>query len=223
MNQTAPASPCPLCGAHSAEYFRDRRSYLQCQTCALVHVPPPWHLDPGQEHAEYELHQNDPEDPGYRQFLSRLATPLLDRLPPHSHGLDFGCGPGPALAAMLEERGHSVALYDLFYHPDASTLESRYDFITATEVIEHLAHPRKELERLWRLVKPGGWLGIMTKRVRDRDAFAHWHYKNDPTHIAFFSEATFKWLAEALDAELTILQPDVVLLRKPASADRRFH
>ncbi len=214
MKETPASSSCPLCGAHSAEYFRDRRSYLQCQTCSLVHVPPRWHLDAEQEHAEYELHQNDPDDPGYRRFLSRLATPLSERLPRGSDGLDFGCGPGPALAAMLEERGHSVALYDLFYHPDASALERCYDFITATEVVEHLARPREELERLWQLLKPGGWLGIMTKRVRDREAFACWHYKNDPTHIAFFSKATFEWLAANWGAELQLIDADVALLRK---------
>ena len=31
---------------------------------------------------------------------------------------------------------------------------------TATEVVEHLRHPGKELDRLWSLLKPGGNLGI---------------------------------------------------------------
>ena len=36
------------------------------------------------------------------------VEPLLARLGPASHGLDYGCGPGPALATMLREEGHGV-------------------------------------------------------------------------------------------------------------------
>jgi len=65
----------------------------------------------------------------------------------------------------------------------------------------------------------GGWLGIMTKRVRDQEAFKTWHYKNDPTHIGFFSEATFQWLtgrwsSMGIPATLVITGNDVVLIEK---------
>ena len=207
---------CPLCSApDTIDYWQDRRrSYRQCTRCELVLVPPQFHLTPVQERAEYDLHQNDPDDEGYRQFPSRLALPLLERLSAGSHGLDFGCGPGPALARMLEESGHRVALYDVFYAPDDSVLAGCYDFITATEVVEHLAAPGAELERLWLLLKPGGWLGVMTKLVRDRDAFAGWHYKNDPTHISFFSRPSWRWWAGQVGAGLTFLGDDVMLLQK---------
>jgi 2-polyprenyl-3-methyl-5-hydroxy-6-metoxy-1,4-benzoquinol methylase len=92
-----------------------------------------------------------------------------------------------------------------------------YDFITASEVVEHLHHPRFELERLWSALRPRGILGIMTKRVRDQHAFANWHYKNDPTHVIFFSEATFVWLSRYWSAELQVVGPDVVLFRKQQS------
>ena len=54
----------------------------------------------------------------------------------------------------------------------------------------------RKLDSLWHCLAPGGWLGIMTKRVRDQEAFRSWHYIDDPTHIAYFSEATFRWLTE---------------------------
>ena len=112
-----------------------------------------------------------------------------------------------------------MALYDPFYAPGKSVLSASYDFITLSEVAEHLAEPGLELDRLWRLLKPGGWLGIMTKRVRDRAAFRTWHYITDPTHIAYFSEATFHWLAahwpsNGRPATLEIIGDDVVLLQK---------
>ena len=44
---------------------------------------------------------NDPSDPDYRKFLSRLSNALLPHLKIRSQGLDFGAGPGPALALSL--------------------------------------------------------------------------------------------------------------------------
>ena len=207
---------CPLCGGpDAADFWRDsRRVYLRCSCCALVFVPPAFYLSAEQEKAEYDLHQNEIDDPGYRRFLGRLAGPLLERLPAGASGLDFGCGPGPALAAILREAGCRVALYDVFYQLDRAALERRYDFICATEVVEHLHAPGEVLAELWRQLLPGGYLGIMTKLVRNREAFASWHYKNDPTHVCFFSESTWHWWAGIMGAELEFFGADVILLRK---------
>lgn len=210
---------CPLCDALGSDFLRDRRrAYLRCGRCLLVWVPAAFLLSPAQEKAEYDLHQNNVDDPAYRGFLGRLATPLLQRLSPGCSGLEFGCGPGPALAAMLREAGHRVTLYDPFYFPDPAALEGRYDFITATEVVEHLHRPGAELRRLWRLLRPGGTLGIMTRLVRDREAFSTWHYKNDPTHVCFFSRDTWHWWARCHAASVVFPQADVILLAKAGTA-----
>lgn len=211
---------CPLCECNqTGPFYQDaRREYLRCPTCQLVFVPPKYLLSAEEERVVYDRHENSPDDDGYRRFLSRLFEPLSARLTPGSSGLDFGSGPGPTLSVMFEEAGHTVALYDPFYAPDAMPLDENhlehYDFITASEVVEHLHSPGRELERLWACLKRGGVLGIMTKRVIDREAFSRWHYKNDSTHVAFFSTETFTWLAERWGAELTIAGNDVVLLEK---------
>lgn len=95
-------------------------------------------------------------DAAYRAFLNRAAGPLLERLPPARQGLDFGCGPGPALAIMLREAGHTVALFDPFFYPDPAVLASAYDFITCTEVAEHFHRPAEEFSKLDALLNPGG-------------------------------------------------------------------
>jgi SAM-dependent methyltransferase len=207
---------CPLCGAQrSLPYHRDAlRSYRQCWRCALVFVPPGERLDRRAERAEYDRHENRVDDRAYLRFLSRLAVPLQQRLPPASRGLDFGCGPAPALAQMLRDAGHAVCLHDSFYRPAPELLRRRYDFITATEVVEHLHAPGAELERLWACLRPGGWLGIMTKLLRDQSAFANWHYKRDPTHVCFFSRCSWRWWARGRRAQLTWHGADVILLRK---------
>ncbi|MFC6673462.1 class I SAM-dependent methyltransferase [Marinobacterium aestuariivivens] len=206
---------CPLCAAGDCRpYHRDRRrDYCQCRLCDLVFVPPAQRLTAAEEKAIYDTHRNDPKDAGYRRFLSRLFDPMCARLAPDSRGLDFGCGPGPALAMMFEEAGHDVSLYDPFYAPDGTTLERQYDFVCATEVVEHLHAPGREIERLLTLLRPGGLLGIMTKRVIDADAFSRWHYKNDPTHVCFFSERTFEYLAQLHQCQLEFVANDAVILK----------
>ena len=185
----------------------------------MVFVPEAQHLDSVREKAEYDKHDNDVTDIGYRRFLSRPFEAVTRTQPPGARGLDFGCGPGPALAMMLEEAGYPTTVYDLYYHPDDSVFEACYDFITLTEVIEHLARPDRVLARLWRHLEPGGCLAIQTQRVRDQSAFREWRYIHDPTHIAFYSEATFRWLARWLGSDrLDFPERDVVLVHKPALA-----
>ena len=121
---------------------------------------------------------------------------------------------GRKISIMLEEIGHTVTLYDHFYAHNAAALLQPYDFITATEVVEHLHDPATILTQLWTILKPGGYLGLMTKLVRDQKAFATWHYKNDLTHVCFFSKATFEWLAEQWQAELEFPHNDVIVLHK---------
>ena len=212
--RTDATEPCPLCRHPRGEgYFTDRwRSYLRCPQCRLVYVPPQDWLSLEAERAEYDLHENDPRDPGYRRFLARLSAPLLERLPPQQMGLDFGCGPGPALAAIMAENGHRMDLYDPFYYNEPSVLEQSYDFICATEVVEHLREPERVFTDLFRMLKPGGWLGIMTKLVRSAEAFAEWHYIRDRTHICFYCRDTFVYLAGCFDADLEFIGDDVILL-----------
>ena len=207
---------CPLCDcSHTRHFHRDgRRDYFRCENCWLAFVPPEQRLSPKQEKAVYDQHQNRPDDPEYRRFLSRLFEPLRSRLAPGARGLDFGAGPGPTLSLMFEEAGHPMVLFDPFYAPAPDVLERRYDFITASEVVEHLFAPGVELRRLAALLPEGGWLGLMTKRLISEEAFASWHYILDPTHVCFFSEASFEWLAQYLDMRVEFPAVDVALLQK---------
>ncbi len=207
---------CPLCDHDEIEYYHQdrRRDYWQCQRCALVFVAPHQQLEPEREKAVYDCHRNSPQDMDYRRFLSRLFIPLKARVAPGAQGLDFGCGPGPTLSVMFEEAGHPMALYDIYYAPDRDVLGQSYDFITASEVIEHLASPGQVLRELSEQLRPGGWLGLMTKRVVSREAFANWHYILDPTHISFFSETSFRWVSAQLDLQVFFPSADVVLMQK---------
>ncbi|MBS3799133.1 class I SAM-dependent methyltransferase [Pseudoalteromonas sp. T1lg75] len=217
--RTMKAISCPLCdSAQISHYHQDKvRDYWQCADCALVFVAAYQHLSAADEKAIYDQHENDLNDEGYRRFLTRIFTPLNERLTMASSGLDFGCGPAPMLATMLQEQGHTVALYDLYYQPQQQVLQARYDFVCSTEVIEHLAQPQQQLQVWLELLRPGGTLALMTKLVIDVQRFATWHYKNDPTHIAFYSKETFAYIAERFGLTLEFIAADVIFLTKPAT------
>jgi 2-polyprenyl-3-methyl-5-hydroxy-6-metoxy-1,4-benzoquinol methylase len=210
------ATQCPLCRCRDIQvFFRDKaRTYRQCDACQLVFVPERHWISAEEERRTYDLHQNDPGDPGYRRFLSRLSDPLSERLPPGRIGLDFGCGPGPALQVLLAEKGHTVDLYDPLYFNDPGVFRKRYDFICATEVVEHLRAPGSAFDTLFQLLNPGGWLGIMTKLVIDQQAFSRWHYIRDPTHICFYSRRTLEAIARRYKARFERLAEDAFLFRK---------
>ena len=209
-------SDCRLCGRPGAELFAsvEGRRYLRCPRCHLTFLGVTQLPDRADEKAQYDLHRNEPDDPGYRRFLDQLGAPLCERLGAGDRGLDFGCGPGPALARMLEERGHPMRIYDPIYAPDPAVLDQQYDFVTCTEVLEHLHWPEREWRRFAALAKPGGWLGVMTRFLTDDGHFPRWHYRRDPTHVCFWQPATFQWLAREQGWELVMANNPVALLRR---------
>lgn len=207
---------CALCGAPSLEnYFDDgKHHYLQCPNCQLVALDSAQRLSLAEERAYYELHENSPNDPGYRKFLSRIADPLIAALNPPAKGLDFGCGPGPTLSRMLEEHGFEMHDYDPAFFPDRTVLKTQYDLITATEVLEHLHNPGQTLKQLLAMIRPGGTLAAMTTFLPEKDQFAQWHYRRDPTHIHFYSVDTFHWVASHYELNASFPAPNVVFFRK---------
>ena len=100
-------------------------------------------------------------------------------------------------------------VYDLFYQPDESVLEKEFDFIVTTEVVEHLSQPLEVFKKLLSMLKPGGMLAVMTRLHNDSIYFKGWHYKNDPTHIGFFSVETFEWLSDHLGLNHREIERDI--------------
>lgn len=218
MGQTVPTPtpPCPLCHDPQPHHLLavDGRDYWACQICAARFLDPRDHPTPAQERNHYYLHENDPNDPAYRAFLSKLAKPLLEKLSPGQKALDYGAGPGPALAAMMREAGHDVTIYDPIFADNKSALVGPYDVITCTETAEHFHNPAGEFARLDRLLRPGGLLAVMTCFQTDDDKFSSWHYRKDPTHVVFYREQTFHYIADQYGWTLEIPVKDVALMQK---------
>ena len=208
---------CPVCSSCTTQVllYTDTKTYSECGTCGVIFLDRASFVSAEIERAHYETHRNGVEDQGYRSFLSRLTCPLLQRLDGGRYGLDYGCGPGPALAEMMREAGHTMQIYDPFFRPEKSVLESSYDFVTCTEVVEHFHNPAKEFARFDQLLRPGGWLGVMTRFVPDDVDFSEWYYRKDPTHVVFYRAETFRKIADDFEWACDLPVDDVALMQKP--------
>ena len=212
--------PCPLCHSestsllHKGDKGSGYRDFLHCDLCDLVFVPRSQILSANAQKERYLQHNNDPDDEDYRDFLGKLYYQLKPHLKPKARGLDYGAGPGPALAAMMKDDGFDVYIYDIFFHPDESVLAQTYDFITCTETAEHFSEPAREFDRLDTMLRKPGWLGIMTGMLNDRADFPSWYYHRDPTHVNFYSRKTMQWIAEKYSWEPIFPRENVALFLK---------
>lgn len=204
---------CPLCLFKSAS--RLIPDYWHCPQCDLRFLDRAKHLSASEEHQRYLLHNNDVNDENYRKFCAPLFEAIIEKVPAGAEGLDFGAGPGPIIAKQLNERGYRVALYDPYFHRDEALLERRYDFVFASEVVEHFYDPGREFERLHQLLKPSGWLAIMTAFYEPGMNFDSWYYRRDPTHTVFYSRQTLSWIQKRFEfAEIEFRLEKIALFKK---------
>lgn len=194
---------CKLCQSGSW-YIQgvkaDQRSFYQCSNCYLIQVAPEHLPDLQDEKALYDTHQNGPGYLGYLDFLNRAVRPMLPYLNKNMKGLDYGCGPGPAISYLLDRKGIGCEDYDPIYFP--IPFKKKYDFLFATECFEHFHYPFKEIEKMDRLLKPKGMIGIMTETFGSAERFKNWYYIKDYTHVIFFHQKTFEWIAREFSWEM---------------------
>ncbi len=142
-------------------------------------------------------HKNSPESQGYRDFLAPVVKVIVEQFASRQgEGLDFGCGPGPVLAQMLEEAGFKMKIYDPFFFQEFPPVpEGGFDFLVCTEAAEHFFSPAREVERMAQWVKPQAPLVWLTSLWREEGEITEWYYAKDPSHVCFFTERTVDWLA----------------------------
>ena len=208
---------CPLCRSERIRQLTivDSRTYWRCDVCHLTFLSPESYLSPEDELARYLLHENSPEDCRYREFLSRLTDHLIPKLLPGAKGLDFGSGPGPTLSVMLEEAGFPMDIYDPYFASDTAPFRRTYGFITCTETVEHFHHPAEDFQRFDRLLRCGGWLGIMTEMLESDEDFLDWWYHSEPTHVCFYKQETMAWIASQYGWKVEYPRKNVTLFYKP--------
>lgn len=212
---------CTLCSGRLTLPWQvvDGCRFFRCATCDLIQRPPEDWPPIETERAHYRQHHNDPNDARYRAFLNRCFEPLSKHLSAGAEGLDFGCGPGRAISQLALEQGLTVTSWDPAFFPDAGALRRSYDFLIATEVLEHLHDPATTLHKMDQLVKPGGWLAVMTHVYDGTLAWSRWNYWRDITHVCFYTGQTFDWITQRLGYPPPELpHPNVRIWKKPESS-----
>ena len=227
-----PPGECPLCGSRSSALFYTEETnvpwhlyspesprgrglrFFRCLTCDLIVKDPAIRPSAEQARRHYEKHNNDPHEPGYRAHLLRLLAPTTERLAPGARGLDFGCGPSLSLELLAREAGFDCSSFDPTFQAHRELLRpDSYDFVMCSEVIEHFEKPADEFRLLRQLLKPEGILGVMTQHPPE--SFPDWWYQRDPTHVCFYSEATFGHIARIFGLTLLSSQSGVAVFQLP--------
>tara|TARA_Y100001970_G_scaffold21912_1_gene25159 strand:- start:1142 stop:1780 length:639 start_codon:yes stop_codon:yes gene_type:complete len=207
---------CIVCKQNKTAVFKNikQKKYWKCSYCEAIFLDKEFYLSSNDEYKHYLTHNNDVNDPRYKKFLSNLMLPLIERMKLNSIGLDYGCGPGPALSLMLREKGYQMFNYDPFFHPKKSNLLKKYDFISCSETVEHFHNPFDEFTRFNELLNDGGIIGIMTNFYSKEKIFENWYYIKDPTHVVFYNKKTFLIIAKVSNWDCEFLGNNLVFFKK---------
>lgn len=187
---------CKICGSKDLkEVTAYGKKYYNCHACDFIFIDESHLMTKEEELAEYELHENTIENEGYvRMFEKFMEEGFYPYVEPPKRVLDFGCGPGPVLSELMKRKGYEVEVYDIFYAPDKP--EGLFDAVTSTEVFEHFINPLKEIEFIVSIMKKGAYLSVMTQyHPKDEEKFKKWWYNREDSHISFYTEETFEYIA----------------------------
>lgn len=205
-------SACPLCHSSNRQNINCQlalpREYYYCAQCEFVQMNPEQWPSNNQEFQRYSLHQNI-VDEGYVHFFKPLVKIVKELQNPKDVGLDFGCGPIPAgesysvLAQLLQQNDFRMECFDPLFKQNYEAI--KYDFITLTEVIEHVQDPMKLiLDLKSNLKSTSGRLYLMTSPFLGLDQFEKWPYRRDFTHISFFNKKNLRLLFEKVQMKMLI-------------------
>lgn len=192
-------------------------NYFQCPECHFLQMSPQDFISQADEYSRYLQHQNS--DSSYQDYFEKFVDQIfaletfqtqifLNKAKSFSV-LDFGCGPYPMLANVLESKGFRVAKYDSYFVPEFP--EGNFDLVFMHEVLEHIQNPNLFFDSISEFIKPNGYLIISTKFYPSRLDFDKWSYRRDPTHIGFYNEKVFRFIEKKWAARLLHLNDPIAI------------
>jgi 2-polyprenyl-3-methyl-5-hydroxy-6-metoxy-1,4-benzoquinol methylase len=219
---------CDLCGSpssnHSIILWKHNTPMVRCTSCGLVYANPRWKaeylfgrytpdywqdyadkirhtaIDPAANQAFYAapLNHLEPVRQTWRLLDVGCATGEFLSAAQARHWQVYGVEPSP-IGAALAERVPGATIHtgtlDTAPWPDAY-----FDAVALFEVIEHLQSPRAYIEKIARLVRPGGMLVLTTPNIRSLAYFLvgrRWDPVGPNDHLYLFSPKTLQRLLDS--------------------------
>ncbi|MBX5491339.1 MAG: class I SAM-dependent methyltransferase [Chloroflexi bacterium] len=212
---------------------------VRCRRCGLVYLNP--RLTAAAIEAAYEavadtryLAEREGRVHTFARALSELES-VWERHGPRPAGpgrlLDVGCHIGVFLELAVQRgwdaegvepsrwaascgraRGLRVRCSTL---QGAALPSASYDVVTLWDVIEHFADPAAELREVWRLLRPGGLVGITTMNIDSlvaRVLGPRWPWLMQ-MHLYYFSERTLRALLARCGFEVLAVRPHRRIVR----------
>lgn len=217
---------CYLCqSSRTRRPYASLPKIWACEECGLIfHYPKPDLCFLKEHYGEGYFISRSSVETGYDNYLRdeenirrsfRRRFRYIERfLPKPGRLLDVGCAAGfflseaskkswnaegieiSAFAAKLAKNsGFQVFEGALEEYPEDAN--SVFDMISLWDVFEHLRDPRKDLQKLCRLLKPNGYLFLTTPAI---DSLPHFLFRDrwmgfkEEEHLFFFSERTMRLL-----------------------------
>lgn len=200
---------CRLCSTPATILFKDSRSFYFCGTCGLIFTDCPLTNEDKIKH-----YQSQFDNDFNWKAEAKGFEPLFHKNSGDYRIFDYGSGSGK-LGSALRDLGYDVDCYEPMFDGEFTSrnLYGKYDFIILNEVIEHIENLKSVLTDIHYLLGSNGRALIKTfltdEIINDpsnaSDIFANWWYKNDMTHISFFSLITFEYICNRLFPDLKII------------------
>ena len=204
---------CRLCHNPAQLVFEDVRPFFACNFCGLIFTDCFLSVEAVEKH--YKDQHGNPFDwmaeaqvfVGWLKNMG-IPVPLLD-----SSILDYGSGSG-LLTEAFRKIGFKADGYEPMLHGafNPANYSRAYDVIILNEVVEHLDDINQTLDIVYSVLAANGVIIIKTlltdRLINDpenfKESFVGWWYKDDPTHISFFSFLTIEYLCHDRGRNLVV-------------------
>lgn len=221
--QLIATEPCPVCGCQkAARRYRIKGMQkrvvecVDCQTGALHPRPTATEVRsyyPSQYYGATGAKFEPLTEWMVCVIGARHARQLTKGLPAGARVLDFGCGRGVLLKALLD-RGYEAHGTEVSRHAaegadpraqiriannlvNANYPDEHFDQIIVWHVLEHLTNPRETLQEMRRILRPGGRIVVAVPNFASWQSQlfgAAWFHLDLPRHLFHFTENSLQRL-----------------------------
>ncbi len=227
---------CPFCENTAIKEYSLSKKYYHCEAnrnngCGGFFVHKSFFDSTEEQKKRYLQHKNElniqSEKNGYRKYLEKFVSTVLtyvDDQDKNIHTLfDYGSGPSPSLVMLLEEYNQtsffsndvSIKHWDPFFYPDGDFFTNGADIVFCLEVIEHFEKPLEGFNGLAKSCAKDGLIAIQTQLAPNTfEEFKTWWYKEDSTHVSFYSLKAIKECAIRAGLTFEAEKNGVVFLSK---------